>query len=98
MVIVKGVNFYPRQIETVVLRQPGVSHEYQVLLESDAGGDRATIVVETEPGCDPGVGARIRRELHDLLALSPEVRLCAIGTIERPQGKAVRVVDRRARR
>jgi phenylacetate-CoA ligase len=97
MVIVKGVNFYPRQIETVVLRQPGVSHEYQVLLESDGGGDRLTIVVEAEPGCDAGVAARIRRELHDLLALSPEVRLCAIGTIERPQGKAVRVVDRRGR-
>ena len=98
MVIFKGVNFYPRQIETVVLRQPGVSHEYQVLLESDGGGDRVTIVVETEAGCDPGVAARIRHELHDLLALSPEVRLCAAGTIERAQGKAVRVVDRRPRR
>ncbi|MBM3218280.1 MAG: phenylacetate--CoA ligase [Candidatus Rokubacteria bacterium] len=97
MVIVKGVNFYPRQIETIVLRQPGVGHEYQVVLDSDAGGDRVTVVVETEPGCDPGVGARIRREVHDALALSPEVRLCPIGTIERPQGKAVRVVDRRAR-
>jgi phenylacetate-CoA ligase len=98
MVIFKGVNFYPRQVETVVLRQPGVSHEYQVVLESDAGGERMSVMVETEPGCDPGVAARIRRELHDLLALSPEVRLCAPGTIERPQGKAVRVVDRRARR
>jgi phenylacetate-CoA ligase len=95
MVIFKGVNFYPRQVETIVLRQPGVSHEYQVVLESDAGGERMTIVVETEPGCDPGVAARIRRELHDLLALSPEIRLCAAGSIERPQGKAVRVVDRR---
>jgi phenylacetate-CoA ligase len=98
MVIHKGVNFYPRQIETVVLRQPGVSHEYQIVLESDGGSERMTVVVETEPGCDPAVGARIRRELHDLLALSPEIRLCAVGTIERPQGKAVRVVDRRARR
>ena len=95
MVIFKGVNFYPRQIESVVLRQRGVSHEYQVVLETDGGGERMTVVVETEPGCDPSVGARIRRELHDLLALSPDVRLCAEGTIERPQGKAVRVVDRR---
>ena len=98
MVIVKGVNFYPRQIETIVLRQPGVSHEYQVVLEPDAGGDRMTIVVETEAGCDPGVAGRIRHEVHDALALSPEVRLCAPGTIERPQGKAVRIVDRRGRR
>jgi len=97
MVIVKGVNFYPRQIETIVLRQPGVSHEYQVRLDTDRGGDRLTVVVETEPGCDPGVAARIRREVHTLLALSPEVELCPAGSLERAQGKAVRVVDRRRR-
>ncbi len=97
MVIYRGVNFYPRQIETVLLRQPGVSHEYQIVLESDGGGDRMTIAVETEPGCAPGIAARIVRELHDLLAVTPEVRLCRVGELERPQGKAVRVVDRRRR-
>jgi phenylacetate-CoA ligase len=98
MVIYKGINFYPRQIETTLLKHAGVSHEYQVVLDSDGGAERMTIHVETEPGCDPGVAARIRRELHDALALSPDVRLCAPGAIERPQGKAVRVVDRRPRR
>ena len=97
MVIYKGINFYPRQIETTLLRHAGVSHEYQVVIDTDAGGERMTIHVETDPGCDPAVGARIRRELHDALALSPEVRLCAHGAIERAQGKAVRVVDRRPR-
>jgi len=97
MVIYKGINFYPRQIETTILKHAGVSHEYQVVLDSDAGGERMTIHVETEPGCDPTVAARIRRELQDALALSPEVRLCAHGAIERAQGKAVRVVDRRPR-
>ena len=75
MVIFKGVNFYPRQIETVLLRQAGISHEYQIHLESAAGGEMLTVVAETEKGCDPGAAARIRREIHDLLALSPEVRL-----------------------
>jgi phenylacetate-CoA ligase len=97
MVIYKGVNFYPRQVETVLLAQPGVSHEYQIVLDAEAGGERMTVVVETDPGCDPAVAARIRRDLHDALALSPEIRLCAAGTLERPQGKAVRVVDRRPR-
>ena len=96
MVIFKGVNFYPRQVEQVLLRQPGLSHEYQIVLEG-AGGERLTILVEAEPGCDPAVAARVRRELHDLLALSPEVRLCRPGELERPAGKAVRVVDRRRR-
>ncbi|MGH7391060.1 MAG: phenylacetate--CoA ligase family protein [Candidatus Rokuibacteriota bacterium] len=94
MVIVKGVNFYPRQVEQVVLRQPGLSHEYQIVLDGDGGG-RMTVLVEAEPGCDAAVAARVRRELHDLLALSPEVRLCRLGEIERAQGKAVRVIDRR---
>ena len=97
MVIHKGVNFYPQQVERLLLRHAGVSHEYQIVLEADGGGERMTIVVETEPGCDPGVAGKIRRELHDALAFSPEIRLCAAGTLERPQGKAVRVVDRRAR-
>jgi phenylacetate-CoA ligase len=95
MVIFKGVNFYPRQVEQVLLRQPGLAHEYRILLEAEGGGERMTILVETEPGCDPSVAARVRRELHDLLGLSPEVRLCRFGELERPAGKAVRVVDRR---
>ena len=98
MVIYKGVNFYPRQVERLVLRHAGVGPEYQVVLDTDGGGERMTVVVESEPGSDPSLAGRIRRELHDALALSPDVTLCAPGTIERPQGKAVRVVDRRPRR
>jgi phenylacetate-CoA ligase len=95
MVIFKGVNFYPRQIEQVLLRQPGLGPEYQITLDGDGGGERLTIHVETEPGCDGAVATRVKRELHDLLGLGPEVRLCRFGEIERPPGKAVRVVDRR---
>jgi phenylacetate-CoA ligase len=97
MVIYKGVNFYPRQVETLLLRTAGLGPEYQIVLDSDGGGERMTIVAETEPGCDAAVAARVRRQLHDLLSLSPEIRLCAAGTIERAPGKTVRVVDRRAR-
>ena len=98
MVICKGVNFYPQQVERLVLRHPGIGPEYQVVLEATDGGERMTVLVEADPGCDPATAARIRRELHDALALSPDVRLCAPGTIERPPGKAVRVVDRRTLR
>ena len=95
MVIVKGVNFYPVQIEQVLLRQPGLGHEYRIVLDADGGGERMTIHVEAEPECDALTVRRVSRELHDLLSLSPEIRLCALGELERPQGKAVRVVDRR---
>jgi phenylacetate-CoA ligase len=97
MLIYKGVNFYPRQIETLLLRIPGVGPEYQIVLDADGGGERMAIVVETAPDCAADVAARVQRELRDLLSLSPEIRLCPAGTLERPAGKAVRAVDRRPR-
>src|SRR5439155_1159467 len=69
-----------------------------VIDPAPGGAARMRIHVEAEPGCDPAIAIRIRRDLQDSLALSPEVRLCAHGAIERPPGKAVRVVDRRPRR
>ena len=98
MVVYKGVNFYPRQLEMIVLRQRGVSHEYQIALDSDGGGEQMTILVEAEPGCDPAVAERVGQEVHDLLAISPTVRLCRPGELSRPEGKATRVVDRRPAR
>lgn len=95
MVIFKGVNFYPRQVEQVLLRQPGLGPEYQIVLDSDGGTERMTIHVEAEPERDVAIVRRVGRELHDLLSLSPEIRLCRFGELERPPGKAVRVVDRR---
>jgi phenylacetate-CoA ligase len=95
MVVFKGVNFYPRQIEAILMRQPGFGHEYRIVLDTDGGAERMTILVERGPGHEAVASARVSRELHDLLSLSPEIRLCAAGELERPQGKAVRVVDRR---
>ncbi|HEX2438860.1 MAG TPA: phenylacetate--CoA ligase [Methylomirabilota bacterium] len=97
MVIYKGVNFYPRQIEALLLRTPGLGPEYQIVLDSDGGGERLTIVAEAEAGVGGDDAARLERALHDLLALSPVIQLCPAGTIERAPGKSVRVVDRRAR-
>ncbi|MFQ5945279.1 MAG: phenylacetate--CoA ligase family protein [Anaerolineae bacterium] len=96
MVIYKGVNFYPRQVEQLLLRHPGVSHEYQIVLEAQAG-ERMAVLMEVEPGFDPATGERIRRELGELLGLSAELRLLKPGEIPRPQGKAVRVLDKRPR-
>ncbi len=97
MVIFKGVNFYPRQIEQLLLRQPGLGHEYQIVLERDpARGERMVLCVETEPGFEPAADDRLRRAVQDLVGLTPDIRRLAPGEIPRPQGKAVRVLDRRA--
>jgi phenylacetate-CoA ligase len=98
MVIFKGVNFYPSQVEQILLRQPGLDHEYQIVLERDAArGDHLILCVEAGPAFDRAAEARLLRELGDRLNLTPEIRPLAVGEIPRPAGKAVRVVDRRQR-
>jgi phenylacetate-CoA ligase len=97
MVIFKGVNFYPSQVEQILFRQPGLEHEYQIVLERDAArGDRLILCVEAGPGFDDSARARLLRELGDRLSLTPEIRPVAVGELPRVPGKAVRVVDRRS--
>lgn len=75
MVIYKGVNFYPRQVEQILLRQSGVSHEYQIVLDAHAGGERMTVHVEVDDSVGEPATARIRRELQAAqpLARAPPV-------------------------
>ena len=96
MVIFRGVNFYPRQIESLVVGRPGVGHEYQIVLERTAGGgDQMTVLLEVGVGFDPAELRGLARDLKDFLALSPELRTMREGELPRAVGKAVRVVDRR---
>ena len=65
MVIFRGVNFYPRQIESLVLGRPGVGHEYQIVLERAAGGDQCTVLFEVREGFDPAELRGLARDLKD---------------------------------
>ena len=99
MVIFKGVNFYPRQVEQLLLRHASLDHEYQLRLEVDPErGERLVICVESVTDLDRGTEERLRQELRDYLSLSAEIRRLPLGEIPRPQGKAVRVLDRRTDR
>jgi len=96
MVIFRGVNFYPRQIESLLLKQPGVGHEYQIVLDRAPGGsDRLALLLEARDGFAETGLPRLRSELRQFLNLSPEITLLKEGELPRPPGKAVRVVDRR---
>src|SRR5262249_15726003 len=82
IVIYKGVKFYPSQIEQILLRQPGLDHEYQIVLDRDAArGDHLVLCVEADPGFDRAAEARLLRELGDRLSLTPEIRTMAVGAI-----------------
>src|SRR6059036_2522315 len=51
MVIFRGVNFYPQQVESLILKQPGVGHEYQIVLDRAPGGsDRLALLIEAREG------------------------------------------------
>jgi phenylacetate-CoA ligase len=96
MIVYKGVNFYPSQIETLLLPHPGVAADYQIVLDHDPhGNETIEIIVETEVELPADRQARIRRELYDYIGLSISPQFVKVGTILRQPGKAMRVVDKR---
>jgi phenylacetate-CoA ligase len=97
MLIVRGVNVHPSQVEHVLLRAGGVAPHYRLIVERSGPLDELT--VECEPaadGQDPGLlRARLEQLLRDHTGLRITVALVRPGSIPRSEGKAARVVDRR---
>ena len=101
MMIVRGVNVFPTQIEELILRQPALSAHYQCVLSKEGPLDNLMVKVETRVGLSPHspeAHAAAQALVHDAKAYigtSLSVELCAQASIERSQGKAKRVVDLR---
>jgi phenylacetate-CoA ligase len=107
MLIVRGVNVFPSEIERVVLEQRELAPHYQIRLSRDAALDRLAVHVEVNAAvwesfgattdCDEArrIAARLREELATALVLTADVTLGAPGSVPRSEGKAVRVVDAR---
>jgi len=98
MLIVRGVNVFPTQIEELILNEPALAPHYQIVLERVGALDEMTVVVEPAAGtADAGdAPARLRSRIKALVGVSAGVALVAPGTIEPSQGKAKRVVDHRS--
>jgi len=109
MLIIKGVNVYPSQLEAALLTLEDVAPHYQVLV--DRRGSFPTLAVHVEPverlvrewggfeaapGERAALGARVAEQIRGHLGLNPEIAVVAPKTIPRSEGKAVRVVERRA--
>ena len=103
MMIVRGVNVFPTQIEELILKQPALTAHYQCVLTREGPMDCLTVRVETRPGLDPKAAeavAAARALQHDVktfVGTSIDVQLQAEGGVERSQGKAKRVLDQRPR-
>lgn len=101
MMIIRGVNVFPSQIETVLL-QEGYSSNYLIEVDRKSNTDTLDISVELAPEQFSDTVKDIAAKEHELagaiktmLGISPKVHLVAPKTITRSEGKAVRVIDRR---
>ena len=101
MMIVRGVNVFPTQIEELILRRPELAPHYQCILTRVGPLDCLTVVVETRPGTAHGSQAahraaqQLEREIKSFIGASAQIELRAEGGVERSAGKAKRVLDQR---
>ncbi|MFI6816256.1 phenylacetate--CoA ligase PaaK [Nonomuraea sp. NPDC050328] len=97
MIILRGVNLFPTQIEELILRVPGLSPHFQVELTRPARLDVLTVRVEARPGFEARDQAAetLRRAVKDHVGVSVEVAVTDPETLERSMGKLKRLIDKR---
>ena len=99
MLIIRGVNVYPSQIEAVLVGRPAVAPHYQIVVQRQGSLDEVRVEVEVLPGTPSDQFGAISRDvahhIKSLIGISTEVVIKACGTLPRSQGKAVRVRDLR---
>ncbi|MCH8073102.1 MAG: phenylacetate--CoA ligase [Proteobacteria bacterium] len=99
MLIIRGVNVFPTQIEERVLQQPGLAPHYQIRVSRKGQLDILTIQVERNADAVDADAEKIAQALHkdikDFVGVSAGIEVCDPGQVARSEGKAVRVIDER---
>jgi phenylacetate-CoA ligase len=99
MLIVRGVNIFPSQIEEMILGCAGLAPHYEIEITRPNRLDEIRILVEARPGsaseAHAAEGVRLAAKLKDHIGISADVRVAVSGSLPRSAGKAVRVRDRR---
>ncbi len=97
MLLVSGTNVFPSQIEFVLLRHPGMSENWQLVVGDNRGLHTLKVEVEPVQGAqiDNAFVKELEKELHSHLEITCKVDIKPIGTLPRFEGKAVRVRDER---
>ena len=101
MMVLRGVNIFPIQIEKILMTFPELASNYLITLTTDEDNDNMTVEVELEELFTDdyrrlqNLTNRIQRALKDEILLTPHVKLLPKGTLPVSEGKAVRVVDKR---
>ncbi len=89
MLIIKGVNFFPNQVEQALLEIPGVYPHYQIIIEETNGVRDIRVNVEAEENV---TGFTVAKHLKERLGFSPKGDVFKPGTLPRQEGKAIRVI------
>ena len=104
MLIIRGVNVFPSQIEELILKQAKLSGHYLLEVARDGHLDSITVNVEMKPEFGIATAAEKEYVAHELqhhiksyIGISTQVRIVEVGGIERSVGKAKRVIDKRPR-
>ena len=101
MIILKGVNIFPIQIETILMHFDELASDYLITLETQADNDAMTVEVELKDmfiddySKLQNLEKEITRQLKDEILITPRVRLVPKNTLPKSEGKAVRVKDLR---
>ena len=99
MLIIRGVNVFPTQIEERVLAIDAFAPHYQIRVARDGNLDTITIQVEKTQEAAASDSASLARELRkdikDYVGVSADIDVCEPGSVARSEGKAVRVIDER---
>jgi phenylacetate-CoA ligase len=103
MMIIRGVNVFPSQIEELILQRPLLAPHYVCIVDKDGPLDRLTVRVELKAGehtdgsAAAGAQAALEHAIKSLIGVSCAVKVEPPGAIERSVGKARRVIDQRPR-
>jgi len=100
MIILRGVNVFPTQIEEQVMATGGLAPYFQIELYKSGRMDAMRVYVEAAPGATEelsktAAARMLTKHIKDMVGVSTEVIVGDPGAVERSQGKAVRVVDKR---
>ncbi|MGL4437837.1 MAG: phenylacetate--CoA ligase PaaK [Bosea sp. (in: a-proteobacteria)] len=98
MMIVRGVNVFPTQIEEMLLQLEALSAHYQIVLSREGRMDEMEVIVEARQGAKDAANAAAKvlaNRIKDKIGISAKVSMLAPGGIERSAGKARRIIDNR---
>jgi phenylacetate-CoA ligase len=102
MLIIRGVNVFPSQIESVIMDTDGIEPHYQLVVEREGRMDNLTVMVEVNDRIFSdevkelqNMERKLEQNIKELLGVSAKVKLVESKSIQRSEGKAVRVIDKR---